>query len=306
MDDEPDKLAEDADERGPLCGERLAAAREELQISVDEIAKELHLDEHKVMALERNEFAPLGAPVFAKGHLRKYAHLVKVDESDVLTDYHRLTREEGLPPVISDRKVPKLPASPRPWIAAGVVLVIVLAAVAAYWFMERRATGDSGDSGDTVTTTPAVAVTETAASVPPATAAEPDADDSAGELLGDLPAEVEPIEPIEEDPQSAPVAAAAPLPQATAPETADDGQLRLSIDFAGDCWTEITDADGRRLFFDLGREGRSVNVSGSAPLAVLFGNADNVRLKLNGVDYTIPDADRRGLTARFTLFPPQG
>ncbi len=61
------------DDEGPMAGERLRQARHEQQISVLEVAKELHLDEPKVRALERNEFDVLGAPVFAKGHLRKYA-----------------------------------------------------------------------------------------------------------------------------------------------------------------------------------------------------------------------------------------
>ena len=65
----------------PQGGARLAKARRALQIPVVEIAKELHLDEPKVKALERNEFDVLGAPVFAKGHLRKYAQLVRVDET---------------------------------------------------------------------------------------------------------------------------------------------------------------------------------------------------------------------------------
>ena len=81
-----------AESQGPVGGERLAEARREQQISVHEIAKELHLDEPKVRALERNEFDVLGAPVFAKGHLKTYAQLVHVDPDDVLSDYYQLTR----------------------------------------------------------------------------------------------------------------------------------------------------------------------------------------------------------------------
>ena len=58
------------DSAGPVGGERLAAGRRERGISVHEIAKELHLDEPKVRALEENRFDVLGAPVFAKGHMR--------------------------------------------------------------------------------------------------------------------------------------------------------------------------------------------------------------------------------------------
>ena len=47
-----------------------------------------------------------------------------------------------------------------------------------------------------------------------------------------------------------------------------------------------------------------VNVSGQAPLSVLFGNADNVSVRVNGADYAIAPGDRRGLTARFTILAP--
>ena len=95
-----------AEAEGPVCGERLAEARRELQISVFEIAKELHLDEPKVRALERNEFDVLGAPVFAKGHLKTYAHLVNVNADDVLLDYYKITRATTVPPVLSTRPKP--------------------------------------------------------------------------------------------------------------------------------------------------------------------------------------------------------
>ncbi len=62
--------------RGLQCGERLAAARAEREVSVTDIAKELHISEDKVEALERNDFDTLGAAVFARGYIRKYAQLV--------------------------------------------------------------------------------------------------------------------------------------------------------------------------------------------------------------------------------------
>ncbi len=51
-----------------------------------------------------------------------------------------------------------------------------------------------------------------------------------------------------------------------------DGAVLLSLTFTGDCWTEISDATGRRLFFDMGRSGRTVDLSGQAPFEALFGN----------------------------------
>ncbi len=114
MNDEVDNRDEQAGDEaaGPLGGERLAEARRALQISVVEVAKELHLDEQKVRALEKNEFDILGAPVFAKGHLKKYANLVGVSVEDILSDYYRLNREVSMPPVVSSRPRPRQELTP--------------------------------------------------------------------------------------------------------------------------------------------------------------------------------------------------
>ena len=97
--DQGKKPAVDDDESpGLLAGQRLAEARRAHDITIAEIAKELHLDESKVQALEENQFEALGAAVFAKGHLRKYAELVGMPIDDLLADYYRLNRSMGAPP----------------------------------------------------------------------------------------------------------------------------------------------------------------------------------------------------------------
>ena len=83
---EPDTADGEGEDKGPLAGERLAAARRQLKIPLGDVAKALHLDEHKVAALEANRFEIVGPPVFAKGHLRKYAELVGVPIEDMLAD----------------------------------------------------------------------------------------------------------------------------------------------------------------------------------------------------------------------------
>ncbi len=283
MTDEKDNIESSNDDEqaeGPVCGERLAQARREQQIAVLEIAKELHLDEPKVRALERNEFEVLGAPVFAKGHLRKYAQLVGVSEADVLDDYYVLNRATASPPpVVSVRPRPRQEMSPVPWLVA---IVIIIIAAAAYWWFAMR--------------------------VPPATVTEPEAEEPAAAVEAYEPAEEQaavelPQEEVdstaaETEPEVIEPAAAEPEPE-PAP-----GQMRLSVTYNGDCWTEITDAGGRRLFFDLGRAGRTVNLSGDAPFNVLFGDADNVSLEVNGEPYVIPAANRRGQTARLTIAGP--
>ena len=269
MSDSRDNSAEEKPEgEGPKGGERLAVARREQQISVLEVAKELHLDEPKVRALESNDFDMLGAPVFAKGHLRKYAQLVGVDEGDVFADYYAMTRSSATPPlVVGRRKIPR-EFSPGPWIAAAVFLLV---AAGGYWWFFMREAG------------PAPLPTVPATSQPDAV--EP-------ELL--QPEQINPDEATSEvasDDDTIVLAAASvdELPAETAvPQTLPDGQVGLAIRFSGDCWTEISDADGNQLFVNMGHSGQTINVSGRAPLSALFGNADNVSLRVDGSNYSLP------------------
>ena len=297
--DKPDDEAPEAKAEGPLGGERLAEARRAKQISVLEIAKELHVEEAKIRALENNDFDVLGAPVFAKGHLKKYSQLVGVNHDDVLADYYRLTRAQEMPPVIVNRQKPRRELSPGPMVAA--IIVFVLMAVA-YWLLIERPFATPPVPAAMPSAAPGPAPT---AAAEPLTDTEPAGDTESGEEPATEPAAEETPAPLpadEPDPDPAPAETQQqPPPVVESTAAPAEGEVRLSVTFLGDCWTEITDATGRRLFFQLGRSGRTVNVSGSAPLTVLFGDADNVDVRVNGEDFTIPAANRRGRTARLTI-----
>jgi cytoskeleton protein RodZ len=269
-----------AEPAGPRGGERLADARRALQISALEVAKELHLDEPKVRALERNEFDVLGAAVFAKGHLRKYAQLVGVDPDDVFADYYQLTRSESMPPVVVGRSRMRREVSPGPWIAA--IIVILVAAISYWWFAIESGTAIVPE------TSPEEAMPVEQSEI----LAEP------REQTAELTTAQADEEMAADDIQSEPVASR-PLPEPVV-ELAD-GEIRLSLSFSGDCWTEVGDATGRRLFFELGRSGRTVELTGRAPLAVLLGNSENVDVRVNGNEYPVSPSTAGSRTARLTI-----
>ena len=285
MSDETDKQQseEHTDEpRAPAGGERLAEARRELQISVHEIAKELHLDEHKVRAIERNEFDELGAPVFAKGHLKKYAQLVNIDPDDMLADYYAMNRATATPPpVVSERPRPRQELSPGPWIA---VIVVAIIAVSAYWWFSRPDTA--------VEEVPAEPAVESAADTD---IVEPPASDE--DMVVDAP---ETGDDMVVPPSPQPTAVDEPVEETSTPDIAA-GQVRVLLTYSGDCWTEITDANGRRLFFALGKDGREVEMTGAEPLSVLFGNPGNVSVVVNGEAFTLPATARPDRPLRLTL-----
>lgn len=301
----------DESSSGPLCGERLSEARRKNDISVRDIAKELHLDEPTVRALEKNQFAALGAPVFAKGHLRKYAELVDVSIDDVMADYYQMNRASAAPPVVGPKRKQPTDIPLGPWIG-GAVIVLLLVAIVYWWITAGQDWFSRIEPQDTVTI--AEPVDDTADLVPDSTAipVTPTATPSAGEAppvaAEALPSVTGGAAESTVDPAVATAAVTRQLPE---PETgavagdsvAAEGEVSMQLSFGTDCWTEISDATGRRLFYDLGAAGRVVTVTGVAPLRVVLGDSTAVSIRVNGEDFPIPDAARSGRLARLTIDP---
>ena len=278
----------EAESSGPLGGERLAAARRAHAISATDIAKELHLDERKIRALENNDFAILGAPVFAKGHLKKYAELVGVPVDDILADYYELNRSAGAPPVVGPVRKIRRDISWGPWISGTIIIVMILGAV--YWFFTRGPSFSLTEASAVLASTVPVA-RRVQESRKPADAAvtmpEPESSPEQGDTI----------------PQSATasVAPAAGERDSVAEAASLLPQVNVELAYSGDCWTEVTDASGHRLFYELGSEGRVVTLAGDEPLQIVLGASDNVSIAVDGRDYPVPDSARRGRMARLTI-----
>jgi cytoskeleton protein RodZ len=82
---------------GSTPGALLRREREQRGLTVQQVSEELHLDAWLVEALEQNRFLALGAPVYAKGHLRKYAVLLGLSPELILARYQEIA--EPPPPL---------------------------------------------------------------------------------------------------------------------------------------------------------------------------------------------------------------
>jgi cytoskeleton protein RodZ len=318
MSDDPEKS--ETESEGPVGGERLRKARRANDISLRDIAKELHLDEQKVRALEKNEFDVLGAPVFAKGHLRKYAEIVGVDVDDIMTDYYQMNRSTGTPPVVGLKPTTMREINPMVWVGAAFVVLLIVGALS--WWFATPAVEESAEPGaasvpapvadEPVSASPAGgrpdAASATRVDSPTGEEAESTFEAGASPAEEVAPAVTEAMPAAGEDVPSAaadtaePVAAPDPAPGNTAyTPTAGAPQVSVTLSFSADCWTEVTDSSGRRLFYDLGQAGRVVNLSGDAPLRLVLGDADSVSVSVEDRPWPIPASARRGRLARLTI-----
>ncbi len=200
--------------------------------------------------------------------------------------------------MLKARPRPRREMSPGPWI---VLIVIIIITASAYWWFFERPLGEGAvvlpaDPGTSAPTAqPASAQPAGTQPVAAQTSGEESADTAIDTEVGDS------LQPTVEDVDDADVADSVDEQDAVEPAAPDDGRLRVLLTFSGDCWTEISDGTGRRLFFGLGSDGRTVELSGQAPINALFGNADNVRIEVNGEAYAIRPEQRRGRTARLTI-----
>jgi cytoskeleton protein RodZ len=115
-------------------GALLRSAREAQGLSIEEAADRLRLGEALVLAMEEDRFGLLGAPVFARGHLRSYAALLGAPEQEIMAAFE-------IGDVPEPTFLPALGRSPvtRPrgiarWLT---LLAAVAAAGAAAWWIVR-------------------------------------------------------------------------------------------------------------------------------------------------------------------------
>lgn len=270
-------------------GETLRAAREQRQWSRAVAGAQARLDPGTVSALEAGDLQRLGAPVFVKGHLRLYAEALGLDPEPLL----RALQDElatAVPP--SPRATPR---SHRTQFVDGSVAVrrsapflalcvVAVAGVSVWRLMESPVEP--------------VPVSEPSTGV---TAALPaDAADGAAQPAAATAGRLDTLQVRHAAPLSSALAAG-PLPAAEETDAPADAEPRLSVHFTAECWTEITDATGRQVFYGLGRAGETVELDGEPPLRVLFGNAGAARLEYDGELLSWPGAGTAGAVARFDL-----
>jgi cytoskeleton protein RodZ len=71
----------------PVIGPELAAARERLRLSVDQLSERTRIRPHVIEAIEIDDFAPCGGDFYARGHLRTLARVLGLDVTPLLATY---------------------------------------------------------------------------------------------------------------------------------------------------------------------------------------------------------------------------
>jgi cytoskeleton protein RodZ len=112
-------------------GQTLRTARERTGLAVRQAADRLHVDAAVIEALEDGRFAALGAPVFVRGHLRRYAELLGEPDAPLQARYAALQEASIAPDLtrLPKRVAPVVQRSTRRWPLILLASLLVLGVV---------------------------------------------------------------------------------------------------------------------------------------------------------------------------------
>ena len=112
------------------CGQELSKRRQERELSVNDVAREIKIESSVIKKIENDEFHSIGAPVFVKGYLRQYSNLVGADDDLIIKKYNEVNPEGDTLPIVNDpaAQISKFIVTPKSLILGlfGLILLLIL------------------------------------------------------------------------------------------------------------------------------------------------------------------------------------
>ena len=258
-------------------GARLRNAREQLGLSQQAVAERLCLKVSTVRDIEEDKAPADLASTFLRGYIRSYARLVHIPEEELLPGLEKQAplRAAKVAPMQSF-SLGKRRKKRDGWLMTftWLVLFVVIGLSGAWWWQDHKAQQEeittAVDPQQNAVVSPSQANVDTAATPAPTAATTPDG--------------------------------AAPLPTDQAGVTtpvADPNALVMN--FTADCWLEVTDATGKKLFSGMQRKDGNLNLTGQAPYKLKIGAPAAVQIQYQGKPVDLSRFIRTNQVARLTL-----
>jgi cytoskeleton protein RodZ len=315
MNEPIDPIAAAGDQQNPVeptvpsPGAQLAALRKQRGWSIEDVASQLNLAPRQVQAIENDDYPALPGMAVARGFVRAYAKLLKVDPTPLLpvvTSEPALaggspaTRRTVAAPFSEPRfrEITDRPGFSGKHLAAAFGVVVVLAGV---WVAHRSGVlssvvsklegglaNISGAAGDAANPAPASNVAAPVESNP-APAVE-------SSTIGTVAAQA--VTPPVTPPTANAGESAAPQQTVQTAQTA--GKDVLVLKARQDSWIEIKGPGNRTVLSRVVKAGETETLEVNEPLSVVIGNAAGVDATLRGEPVAMKSTEKNNI-ARLSL-----
>jgi cytoskeleton protein RodZ len=259
----------------------LRQRREELGLSLQQVARQLHMSPSAVVALETHQAEQLPPPVFVRGFLRNYARMLGLPETEVVAGYPVAqpvpVPKPSEPLAAGDLREPRSSSVGPALAALGLLAALGFGTLKFYEHLkpepEPEPAAAAGVAAPAVASEPPVATASVPAAETPGAPATPAAPAMAN------PTAVAALPAATAGAPAQPAPPPATLAPAATPESVAD---TLVLHFTGESWVSVVDAEGTRLLYEAGKPGSTRSISGKPPLKVTLGRPGNVNLEFNG------------------------
>ncbi|XXD08631.1 cytoskeleton protein RodZ [Klebsiella sp. R445] len=305
-------------------GARLRNAREQLGLSQQAVAERLCLKVSTVRDIEDDKAPADLASTFLRGYIRSYARLVHIPEEELLPMMAKQApiRAAKVAPMQSF-SLGKRRKKRDGWLMSftWLVLFVVIGLSGAWWWQDHKAQqAEITSMADQ--STAELNAGDSNQNIPLDTGASSTAPDNAGDIANSAPVDTTPAPaataqaPVDNNAVVAPsqanvdTAAATPAPTTPLPTNPADATATaataaaaqdLVLNFSADCWLEVSDATGKKLFSGLQRKGGNLNLSGQAPYKLKIGAPAAVQIQYLGKPVDLSRFIRTNQVARLTL-----
>ncbi len=269
--------SEQSESLAPKVGVLLAKARKSQKLSVEDVAASLRLSIAKINALEADDFLVISDPTLARGFIRSYARLLKLDPETLLIAHRQLIPAEIVNPIGVKTEVVSSPIQGSNLRTKSIILGLVFVAIISLvWFFAYH-----DDSGSDVAEVNVSTVTQeslrqqalpvaerevknneqiTELQLPQEAASSNSEPSTTSEKTANEPAKVEPMKKV----------------------SVGSSLVRVKLVFTGNAWVSVKDKSGNTVYDKTAKAGGEEYVEGVPPLKFHIGNVSATQVVFNG------------------------
>ena len=258
-------------------GSILANARESQNLTVEDVAASLRLSVAKINALEADDFLAISDPTLARGFIRIYARLLKLDPEPFLMAHRQLIPAEIVNPIGVTTEVVSSPVQLSNLRSKSIILgLLFVATIALVWFFAYYNSSESDVTEVNVSTViqdplpqQSMPVAErevksneqvTELQLPQESATSNSEPSKTSEKIANEPAKVEPMKKV----------------------SVGSSLVRVKLVFTGNAWVSVKDKSGNTVYDKTSKAGGEDYVEGVPPLKFHIGNVSATQVVFNG------------------------
>ncbi|MEI6859183.1 MAG: RodZ domain-containing protein [Shewanella sp.] len=297
-------------------GSLLRQSRESMGASVADIADKLHIRPCIVEDIEADKFDQIASPIFVKGYINNFAHIVQADDEAIKRCLINQVPQVPEPQMQSFSRKTTLQARDGRLMFVTYLIAFILLALLVLWWVQKPDVPSSIDFSKLTAEEIAASQSESDGILRgnsnigtygilsgniDTDSGNADIENLTNRLNKEDTASTELSAPETSESISLPVSRL----DDNVTETETDAvntltQSVLSLNLSADCWINVTDAAGKVLVNDLKKAGSQLNVSGEAPFKLIIGAPQAVNIEFNGEAVSLADFPS-GRVARLTV-----